>query len=297
METTFIQQSPETPATAIPAAPTNPAINVAALGIPVKITTGFTTSPAPVVPISAALVSQVREQVEKLAADRKDWEGGAYARSNEMLYGLIRDCYLLYRDLTEKVAATKYKRLGFDAYITDKRLTFKEGTPLTGKIIRCVFEGTDRRRLSTYHTVLRVAVAQSWKPEEFSAKIAAYGGVQEISLGKASGAMTAKQKAEAAKEQVLSQVLAKASSDALAKLAPTDGIGSKAVAVMTQDADGSFVIHAVVHSDTAVNAALAAYFSSHKDEIKVSINQAKANEDVASREVLIDAAVQAVVNG
>lgn len=297
MDTTYTQQTPDTLAAAIPIGPTNHTIDIAALGIPVKFTSESDTAPTSVVSFSAALANQVREQVEKLAADRTNWEGGIYARSNEVLYGLIRDCYLLHRELTAAVPATRYKRMGFDDYITAKGLTFKASTPLTGKIIRCVFEGTDRRRLSTYHSVLRVAVAESWAPEEFSERIAAQGGVQAISLGKANGAMTAKQKAEMAKEQVLSQVLAKVSSDALAKLTRTDGIGSKAVAVMTQEADGSFIIRAVVHSDTAVNAALAAYFSTHKDEIKAMTNQAKANEQVASRDALIDVAAQAVVNG
>jgi len=214
-----------------------------------------------------------------------------------MLYGLIKECYVLYKELTAKTDGTRDKRRGLDDYISLKGFNFKESTPLSGKIIRCVFEGTDRRRLSTYHTVLRVAVAQNWKPEEFSKNITDFGGVQAISLGKACGAMTAKQKAEAAKEQVLSKVLAKASSDALSKTANPDGIGSKAVAVMTQEADGSFTIHAVVRSDTAVNAALAAYFSSHKEEIKVAVAQTNINAEIASREELIENAAQAVVNG
>lgn len=297
MEKISIEQFPVTSATAAAAVPSTPAINVAALGVPVTVTTGTTSVPAPVVPITEALTSQIRERVAKLANDREVWEKGTYARSNETLYGLIGDCYALYLDLTKKDAATRYKRLGFDGYIADKGYIFKEGTPLTGKIVRCVFAGTDRRRLSTYHTVLRVAVAQKWELEQFAANIAACGGVQEISLGKASGAMTAKQKAEVAKEQVLSQVLAKATSSALSELAPSDGIGSKAVAVMTQEADGSFTIHAVVHSETAVNAALAAYFSSHKEELKVAANHVKAKEQVVSRETLIDTAAEAVVNG
>jgi len=287
MEQTIVQQSP---------ASTTPAMGVAALGVPVSVT--MESVSATVVPISMASAIKIRERIESLSISREAWENGAYARSNEMLYGLIRDCFLLYKELTDKNAVgTKDKRRGLDDYISLRGYVFKKETPLTGKIIRCVFAGTDRRRLSTYHTVLRVAVAQNWQVSEFAANIAKFGGVQEISLGKASGAMTAKQKAEAAKDAVLSQVLATASSDALAKLAPTDGIGSKAVAVMSQEADGSFTIHAVVHSDTAVNAALAAYFSSHKEELKVVEQQVKAEAEVVSREALTDAAAQAVVNG
>jgi hypothetical protein len=291
MDTTSIQQSPVNTSAA--------AINVAALGVPVTVTTTESSvvaapTAAPAVPITQAIANQIHQRIEKLVASREAWETGIYARSNETLYGVIKDSFVLYKELTEKSDATKYKRLGFDGYLEQKGYTFKAGTPLTAKIIRCVFAATDRRRLSTYHTVLRVAVAQNWKLEEFSANIAAHGGVQEISLGKATGALTAKQKAEAARDAVLAQTLATVASPELAKLAAADGIGAKSVAVMTQEADGSFTVHAVVQSDTAVNAALAAYFSSHKDELKVVAQQAAANNAAASREQLIDTAAQSI---
>lgn len=297
MENLTTQQSLETSNTLDALASSSLATTEAASGIPMTVSTELESNTAPVVPITMAVANQIRQRVEAMAVSRQAWEIGAYARSNELLYGLIKDCYVLYKELTAKADVTRDKRRGLDDYISLKGFNFKEGTPLTGKIIRCVFEGTDRRRLSTYHTVLRVAVAQNWNPEEFAKNISEFGGVQAISLGKASGAMTAKQKAEAAKVQVLSKALAKASSDALSKVAKPDGIGSKAVALMTQEADGSFTIHAVVRSDTAVNAALAAYFSSHKEEIKVAVAQTNINAEVASREAFIDNAAQAVING
>jgi len=252
---------------------------------------------SPVVPITMAVATRIRQRIENLVVSREAWEMGVYARSNELLYSLIAECYTLYRELTDKSSSTtKDKRRGLDDYISLKAMVFKDDTPLTGKIIRCVFAGTDRRRMSTYHTVLRVAVAQDWQPNEFASNLAKFGGVQEISLSKASGAMTAKQKAEAAKVRVLSQVLATASSDALAKLASTDGIGSKAVDVMSQEADGSFTIHAIVHSDTAVNAALATYFSSHKEELAALDRQVSQEANVATRDELTAAAAQAVAN-
>lgn len=286
METTSIEQSPATTTSAVATA--------AALGVPVTFSTEATSTPAPVVSMSMAVANQIRQRVENLAVQREVWESGAYARSNDQLYGLIKDCYVLYKELTEKSAATKDKRRGLDDYISLKGYSFKEGTPLTAKVIRCVFATTDRRRLSTYHTVLRVAVAQDWKVEQFSTNIAACGGVQEISLGKATGALTAKQKAEAARDAVLAKTLATVASPELAKLAASDGIGAKAVAVMTQEADGSFTVHAVVQSDAAVNAALAAYFSSHKDELKAAGQQAQANNTAASREQLIENAAQSL---
>jgi len=291
MENTSIQQSLATSAAA--------AINLAEIGVPVTVTTkesSVVTAPtaAAAVPITQAIATQIRQRIEKLVISREAWEMGIYARSNETLYGFIKDSFVLYKELTEKSDVTKDKRRGLDDYISLKGYTFKAGTPLTAKIIRCVFADTDRRRLSTYHTVLRVAVTQDWKLEEFSANIAAHGGVQEISLGKATGVLTTKQKAEAARDTVLAQSLATVASPELTKRATADGIGAKSVAVMTQEADGSFTVHAVVQSDTAVNAALAAYFSSHKDELKVVAQQTAAINAAASREQLIDTAAESI---
>jgi hypothetical protein len=252
---------------------------------------------APVVPITMAIATQIRQKIEKLAISREVWEQTAYTRSNDMLYDLLRECYLLYKELTEKSDAVKNKRRGLDDYIALKGYSFKKETPLTKKIVRCVFGDADRRRLSTYHTVVRVAVADVWDQATFSSEITKRGGVQEISLGRRNDGLTPKMKAEAAKAHVLSQTLAKVSSDALSQVAIPDGIGAKAVAVMTQEADGSFTVHAVIHSDTVVNAALAAYYSSHSQEIKgVSDNTSVTSEKV-TRDELVCIAAQAVANG
>ena len=251
----------------------------------------------PVVPITMALANQMRQKIEKLAVAREAWEQTAYARSNEMLYGLLCECYQIYKDLTCKTETAKNQRRGLDDYIALKGYSFKQETPLSAKIIRCIFAGTDRRRLSTYHTVLRVAIKNGWKQADFSAEIAKHGGVQEISLGGRKDGLTPKKKAEAATQHVLAQTLANASSPALSKLAKPDNIGAKAVGLLTQEADGSYTVHAVVYGDGAVNAALAAYYSSHEKEIKLATEEATVTADTATREEMIDTAAKAVVNG
>lgn len=253
-----------------------------------------------VIPLSTVIATQVRERIEGLASSREAWESGTYARSNDVLYGLIRDCFVLYKELTEKSDMAKIKRRGLEDYIARKGYSVKSDTPLTAKLIRCVFAGIDRRRLSTYHSVLRVAVAQNWKPNDFGAEIARLGGVQEISLSKhgtGSKPMTPKQKAEAAKCHVLAQCLASVSSPQLSKRVSPDGIGANVAAILTQEADGSFTLNALVNSQAAVNAALAAYFGAHKGELKVTHVQAAITREQTSREQMIDVAVQAVANG
>jgi hypothetical protein len=247
---------------------------------------------------SATVANTMYKRVEQLAIEREVWQEGEYARSNETLYGLIGKCKALYDELTNKADGdAKAKRAGFDDYLNLKDYVFKSSTELTYKVIRAVFGDKDRRRLSTYHTVLRVAVKQGWKVDEFAARITEYGGVQEISLGAASGQMTAKQKAEIAKSAVMDEVVAVLKSDALSKAFSADKIGEKAVAVLTQEPDGSFSVHAVVHNNSAVTAALAAYYAANKAALKDAVNKQQVADAQQHRAEAIDAAAMSVVNG
>ena len=157
---------------------------------------------------SVAAVLAMRQRIEALAIEREVWETNVYARSNDMLYGLIQKCYQLYTDLTDGKGDIGAKKVGFKDYINSKGYAFKDSTPLTGKIIRCVFGDKDRCRLSTYHTVLRVVVSNKWAVADVPGKIAELGGVQEISLGKPAGHLTPKEKAKEARDLVLATALA-----------------------------------------------------------------------------------------
>ena len=236
---------------------------------------------------SANHVLAMRQRIEALAIEREVWESTAYARSNDMLYMVIQKSYALYLDLTDGKGDVGAKKVGFKDYINSKGYTFKDSTPLTGKIIRCVFGDKDRRRLSTYHTVLRRAVAEKWAVEEVPAKIAELGGVQEISLGKPAGHLTPKEKANQARQTVLSTELAKVASDKLAAQNNPEKMGENAVAVVTQNSDGSYTIHCVVHGEALVNAALAGYFGANKEAIAQQQQQQVTVQAVATQEQLI----------
>ena len=164
---------------------------------------------------------------------------------------------------------------------------------MTGKIIRCVFGDKDRRRLSTYHTVLRVIVANKWAVADVPSKIAEFGGVQEISMGKPVGHLTPKEKATEARDLVLATDLAKVSSEKIAAQNNPEKIGEQAVAVVTQNSDGSYTIHCIVHSDGVVNAALASYFVTSKDAISKQKQQVGVAQAVATQDQQIAIAAQA----
>jgi hypothetical protein len=246
---------------------------------------------------SAANVLAMRQRIEALAIEREVWETNVYARSNDMLYALIQKCYQLYIDLTDGKGDVGAKKVGFKDYINSKGYVFKDSTPLTGKIIRCVFGDKDRRRLSTYHTVLRVVVANKWVVADVPAKIAEFGGVQEISLGKPAGHLTPKEKAKEARDLVLATALATVSSDRLAAQNNPEKKGEQAVAVVTQNSDGSYTIHCVVHGDAVVNTALASYFGANKAAIAQHKQQVVITQAVASQDQLIATAAAAANAG
>ena len=215
------------------------------------------------------------KRVENLSIKREVWETNELARSNDALYAIFADCLSLYRDLTNGNGVKAMKK-GLEDYINIKGYVFKSTSPLTLKVIRCVFGAKDRRRLSTYHSVLRVAIADKWNVSEVAQRISEYGGVQEISLRRKDG-LTAKDKATIAREALMSKSIATLSSDELKKKFDIEHIGESAVAVMTLENDGSYSVHCVVNSATAVNAALTAYFSSNKADF-VAAQQQKAAE-------------------
>lgn len=264
--------------------------------VPVQTTVAAAAAAVPQ-STSANEVLAMRQRIESLAVEREAWETTAYTRSNDMLYALIQKCYVLYLDLTNGKGDVGAKKVGFKDYINSKGYTFKDSTPLTGKIIRCVFGDRDRRRMSTYHTVLRKAVTDKWAVDEVPAKIAEFGGVQEISLGKAGGGLTPKEKANQARDLVLSTSLAKVSSDKLAAQNNPEKMGEQAVAVVTQNDDGSYTIHCVVHGEGLLNAALASYFGANKEAIKQQQAQQVIVQAAATQEQLIANAVAAANAG
>lgn len=240
---------------------------------------------------TASLSLDMRQRIEDLAVKREVWESTQLVRSNAALYQLISECLSVYFDLTvgENLKAVKS---GFNDYINMKGYTFKASSPLSLKIVRCVFGDKDRRRISTYHTVLRVAITEKWALNEVSTKVAERGGVQEISLHKAN-AMTQKDKAIAAQAALLNQSVAVIDSPKLKSQHDIEKNEQQAVGVLTQHQDGTFSVHCIVHSATAVNAVLAAYFNANKSDLQQLKDQATAVTSTAQQADLIKVAAQA----
>ena len=234
---------------------------------------------------------EVRQRIEDLVVQREVFETTTLARTNQALYHLFTECLSLYRDLTEG-EDLKAKKMGLQDFINFKGYNFRASAPLSQKVIRCVFGEKDRRRISTYHTVLRVAISEKWALTEVPSKITERGGVQEISVRKAN-AMSQKDKALTAQTALLNQSVATIESQALKSKHNIEFNEQQAVAVVTQNQDGTFTVHCVVHSTTAVNSALSAYFNANKTDLQQIVEQQKLVQASTQQSVLIANAVNA----
>ena len=168
--------------------------------------------------------------------------------------------------------------------------SFNEGTHVLTKIVKCVF-GVDRRRVSAYSLVLREALTQKKEAADIAAFIAQGGGVEEIRRSKSKTAKTATQKAELGKQALGNSALAVASGDKLAEKLVMGNVGHDLVAIVTQQADGSLVVRAVIQSRTVLKAALACAYAQNKAALEREKENSKpADADKAQQELIEETA-------
>ena len=137
---------------------------------------------------------------------------------------------------------------------------YKKDAPPANRIVKAVFGGVDRRRLSTYALVLRAADKAGVKGDNLAQWIEERGGVQEVKLSRSATYVSPKAKAAKAKSTLSALPNLAIAKDKLAELADADFVGGECVLLAEQQADGSFHIKALTRSGTAVTAALTALY-------------------------------------
>lgn len=257
-------------AQALPAAvvqndtPARPSIKLNALGVPASITVGNTTTAVP------------QNKLAVMEQARMSWETTELAASNKRLYSILKDAYDYYlvmkknpNEETRKQHATEV-----DKFIAQRKYTFMPSTHDMTRVVKCVF-GVDRRRVSAYSIALREALRQQIAAEDLVAFIEVNGGVEQIRMG-GSKPLSVTKRAEMAAAEVRSTELGKLKFDP--KLMPVDAdwADKQVVIVATYLPTGEFQANAVIRHDSAVNAALAAYYSQQQAKVRVA---AKAERD------------------
>jgi hypothetical protein len=246
-----------------------------------------------VAPFVTPTPAAARARVLELVAERKAWEVGTYIASNNERNAILGKIYGFYFDLRGNDKDSKAARAELDDLMCKTGYSFKQDTHMLNKLVKFVFGSVDRRRVSTYALVLRAALADEIKVDGIPAFIADGGGVEQIRRRKSGTAMSPKQKAELGKQTVSANNLAVISSPALLALAGDASEGDDLVAVVTMQADGSFVVRALVNNKSVVNAALVCAYSKSKSVVENDKRNAKAANDEKSVDELVDAALAA----
>lgn len=248
-----------------------------------------TVNVAPAVSASEAILNNYK-RIEQLIVEREVWEQTVYRTCNEQLYALLAKCYALYMEMCGGETGARDLRNALESVISMRGLRFTKGTHTMTKIVKCVF-GVDRRRVSAYSLVLREALTQKLKAEEVANFIMEKGGVEEIRRKKSDTAITPKQKAAMGKQVVSSAELAVVASNKIAEAIDTVKVGNDLVAIVTQQADGSLIVRALVDSQAVLDAALACVYSKNKSVVQNDIKNAKpANDDQYRAEAITAAA-------
>ena len=209
----------------------------------------------------------------KLEEDRITWEQGVYRSSNQALYAVLANCLTFCGELA--LAEAKQRSKALELFYKERGYKYKSEAPLATRVVRAVFGGVDRRRISTYSLVIRQAIKDCISVSSFAEWVEEKGGIQEIRLGHSATFISPKAKAESAKEIVQGRsFLGYAKSELLSMEADPDFIGSACVLLAEQQADGSFGIRTVLRNSGLVNAAFVALYAKQKETL------AKANKEV-----------------
>jgi hypothetical protein len=204
------------------------------------------------------------------------------AASNKRLYSILKDAYSYYlvmkQDTNKDTRKARADEL--DAFIAERKYTFMPSTHDMTRVVKCVF-GVDRRRVSAYSIALREALRQDVAAIDLVAFIEQEGGVEQIRMGGTKPLSVSKRAAKAA-DQVLGTELGMLKFDPSMFAADADWADKQVVIVATYLPTGEFQANAVIRHDSAVNAALAAYYSQQQANLRKEAQAEREVEEAAS---------------
>jgi hypothetical protein len=267
----------------------------------------------PVVENKGVAVASIELSIASLVAARKEWEAGVYRVSSLQLYSILANC-LSYYDALKDAKDDDMISIQFNQFCEKHDIKFKKGTQKILKVVKCVFYDEaldrnaqrDRRRISAYATVLRLAINKEVPSEKLVSWIETNGGIEDIRVGKTAKAnaeaaalqtgqdkkiTTKRDKADAAREYMLAKpALGIATGVGLAQQAPANCLNYDVVLIARQQANGSFEIFGVVRDADVVVSAQSQYFEHNKELLKTVGTTTAAANDASARDAAINAA-------
>ena len=239
-----------------------------------------TLDTAPAAKTSAGVVSAT---LDNLRAESHNWQATAFKTANELLWNILSQCLALDEELGGNGKEVKAKREELTSYCDANGYRFKTSTERVVKIVKCVF-GVDanRSRVSAYSLALRSAKEHKIGSAGLVEWLREKGGVEEVRLKGSPNYKTDKQRAAEVREEVLGgKALATFSNEVLAEKFNRDIDEDAVLLVATHNADGSFSIHRLIQSTTAVNNALNCCYA----EVKKEATGSRAVEEAATKQV------------
>jgi hypothetical protein len=226
--------------------------------------------------VNAGVVSAVFI-LNRISHERESWEQNEYAASRKRLYEVLTQCYDYY--ITMKLGADKAIRGEYKKALSDfcesRGYNFNSKTHDMQRIVKAVFGGSDRRRISAYAQALVAALSGGGFNDKgeavavMTANLASWiedqGGIEEIRTGSKNSGMTRKEQAQvAAKKLDDSDALSTIDADFKTYGVDSNDSDKQMLLVVTYRNTGKFEVNAVVKDHTAVNEALACYFKNNK---------------------------------
>jgi hypothetical protein len=212
----------------------------------------------------------------------KSWETTELAASNKRLYSILKDAYSFYlvmkQDNNKDTRKARVEEL--DSFIAERKYTFMPSSHDMTRVVKCVF-GMDRRRVSAYSIALRAALQKGIAASDLAEFIADEGGVEQIRMG-GTKPLSVTKRAEKAADEVLGTELGTFKFDPKLFAADADWADKQVVIVATYLPTGEFQTNAVIRHDSAVNAALAAYYSQQQAKVREA---AKAEREAEEQRV------------
>lgn len=221
---------------------------------------------------------QFVRELDGLEAMRKQWEVTEMAASHARLYAILTGIYAYYYKMKDKNTTKNVRELmkaGLDHFTKRRESVVNADTHDMNRVVKAVF-GDNRRRVSAYAIALRHAYDFGVRPENLATWIKGKGGVEECRKeASTKSGMPAKERADAAKQHVKNATLEVIKTDKMSTLFGADDSEKMVVLVATYRATGELEIQGVVKTDSAVKAALAAYYSTNKEKIVANATKAE----------------------
>ncbi len=214
--------------------------------------------------------------LEQISNDRESWEANEYAASRKRLYQLLTQCYEYYITLklsADKAIREEHKKALYD-FCGQRGYKFQGKTHDMHRIVKAVFGGSDRRRISAYAQALVVAltagavndkgVEQAVMSSELASWIESQGGIEEIRTGSKNAGMSRSEQAQAAFKTLDDcDSLATIKADFKTYGVDSNDTDKQMLLVVTYRNTGEFEINALIKEQSALNEALACFYKNN----------------------------------